>query len=57
VALKFDLWITCEGLSATLDQRRLPQREVGIGRTMVKIVMSLVHLLFAIIIILCSPLS
>jgi hypothetical protein len=26
VVLKFDLWITWEGLSATLDQRRSPQR-------------------------------
>jgi hypothetical protein len=29
VALKFDLWITWEGLSAILDQRRSPQRGVG----------------------------
>jgi hypothetical protein len=43
VALKFDLWITWEGLSATLDQRRSPQHGVGIGQTMVKIAMSLVH--------------
>jgi hypothetical protein len=38
VALKFDPWITWEGLSATIDQRRSPQRGVGIGRTIVKIV-------------------
>jgi hypothetical protein len=30
-------------LSATLDKRRSPQRGVGIGRTMVKITLSLVH--------------
>jgi hypothetical protein len=36
VSLKFDLWITWVGLSATLDQRRSPQRGVGIGRTTVK---------------------
>jgi hypothetical protein len=30
VILKFDLWITWEGLSATLDRRRSPQRGVGI---------------------------
>jgi hypothetical protein len=30
VVLKFDLWITWEGLSAILDQRRSPQRGVGI---------------------------
>jgi hypothetical protein len=30
-------------LSATLDQRRSPQRGVGIGQTTVKIVMSLVY--------------
>jgi hypothetical protein len=44
VALKFDLWITWDGLSATLDQRRSPQRGVGIGWTTVKIVVSLVYL-------------
>jgi hypothetical protein len=43
VALKFDIWITWEGLSATLNQRRSPQRRVGIGRTTVKIVVSLVY--------------
>jgi hypothetical protein len=43
MALMFDLWITWKGLSATLDQRRSPQRGVGIGRTTVKIVVSLVH--------------
>jgi hypothetical protein len=36
VALKFDLWITWDGLSATFDQRRSPQRRVDIGRTTVK---------------------
>jgi hypothetical protein len=35
MALKFDLWITWEGLSATLDQRRSPQPGVDIGRTTV----------------------
>jgi hypothetical protein len=44
--LKFDLWITCEGLSATLDRRRSPQRGIGISRTRDKIVVSLVHLLY-----------
>jgi hypothetical protein len=48
VALKFDLWITWEGLSATLDQRRSPQRGVGIGRTTVKIAMSLVHFTYCV---------
>jgi hypothetical protein len=43
MAPKFDLWITWEGFSATLDQNRSPQRGVGIGRTTVKIVVSLVH--------------
>jgi hypothetical protein len=57
VALKFDLWITWEGLSATLDQRRSPQRGVAINRTTVKIVVSLVHLLVAITIFLSSLLS
>jgi hypothetical protein len=33
VVLKFDRWITREGLSAILDRRRSPQRGVGIGRT------------------------
>jgi hypothetical protein len=33
MVLKFDLWITWEGLSAILDRRRSPQRGVGIGRT------------------------
>jgi hypothetical protein len=37
MTLKFDIWITCERLSATLDQRRSPQRGVGIGQTTVKI--------------------
>jgi hypothetical protein len=32
MSLKFDLWITCEGLIATLDRRRSPQRGVGIVR-------------------------
>jgi hypothetical protein len=45
VALKFDLWITWEGLSATLDQRRSPQQGVGIGWTTIKNVVSLVSLL------------
>jgi hypothetical protein len=36
VALKFDLWITWEGLSETLDRWRSPQRGVGIGRTTCK---------------------
>ena len=48
VALKFDLWITCEGLSATLDRRSSPQHGVGIGRTMVKLVVSLVYLFIVI---------
>jgi hypothetical protein len=43
VALKFDLWITWEGLSATLYQRLSPQRGIGIGRTTEKIVVSPVH--------------
>jgi hypothetical protein len=34
VVLKVDHWITLEGLSAIHDQRRSPQRGVGIGRTM-----------------------
>ena len=33
VVLKFDLWIIWEGLTVTLDRRRLPQRGVGFGRT------------------------
>jgi hypothetical protein len=57
VALKFDLWITWERLSATLGQRRSPQHGVGIGRTTVKIVVSLVHLLIAIIVFLSSLLT
>jgi hypothetical protein len=43
VTLKFDLWITWEGLSATLDQRRSPQRGVGVSWTVVKIIVSLVR--------------
>jgi hypothetical protein len=42
MVLKFDLWITWEGLSATLDRRRSPKCGV-IGRTTVKIVVSFVH--------------
>jgi hypothetical protein len=57
VALKFDLWIIWEGLSATLDQRRLPQRGVGIGQTTVEIIVSLVYLLTMITVFLSSPLS
>jgi hypothetical protein len=57
MALKFDLWITWEGLSATLDQRRSPQRGVGIERTTVKIAMSLVSLFIVITIFLSSLLS
>jgi hypothetical protein len=33
VVLKFDLWITWDGLSATLDRRWSPQCGVGINRT------------------------
>jgi hypothetical protein len=55
VVLKFDLWITWEELSASLDQRRSPQRGVGIGWTTVKITVCLVHLLIVITILL-SPL-
>jgi len=40
VVLKSDLWITWEKLSAILDRRRSPQRGVGIGRTMIKMVVS-----------------
>jgi hypothetical protein len=36
-------------LSATLDQRRSPQHGVGIGRTTLKIVVSLVSLLAIIV--------
>jgi hypothetical protein len=43
VALKFELWITWEGLSATLDQRRSPQHGVGFSWTMGKIIVSLVY--------------
>jgi hypothetical protein len=46
VALKFDIWITWEGLSETLEQRNSPQRGVDIGWTTVKIVVSLVSLLY-----------
>jgi hypothetical protein len=44
-------------LSATLDQRRSPQYGVGIGRTMVKNVVSLVHLLIVITVFLSSLIS
>jgi hypothetical protein len=37
VALNFDLWITWEGLSSTLDQRMSLHRGVGIGQTIVKL--------------------
>jgi hypothetical protein len=57
VILKFDLWITWDGLSATIYQRKSPQRGVGIGRTTVKIIVSLVHLLIAITIFLSYLLS
>jgi hypothetical protein len=57
VALKFDLWITWEGLSATIDQRMSPKHGVGISWTTTKIDMSLVHLLIAIIIFLSSLLA
>jgi hypothetical protein len=43
VALKFDLWITWKRLSATHDQKRSPQRGMGIGWTTVKIVVSLFY--------------
>jgi hypothetical protein len=43
---KFDFLITWEGLSTTLDQRRSPQRGIGIGRTTVYIVVSLVSFLY-----------
>jgi polyferredoxin len=33
-------------LSASLDQRRSPQRGVGIGLTIVKIVVSLIHFIY-----------
>jgi hypothetical protein len=57
VALKFDLWITREGLSATLDQRRSQQHGVGIGRITVKIIVPLIHLLIAIFVFLSSLLT
>jgi hypothetical protein len=43
VALKFDLWVTWEGLSATLDQSRSSQLGVCFCQTTRKIGMSLVH--------------
>jgi hypothetical protein len=43
VALKFDIWVTWDGLSATFDQRRSPQRGVVLGRTPRNIVVSLIH--------------
>jgi hypothetical protein len=43
MTLKFDLWITWEWLSANLDQRRSSQHGVGIGRTTVKNVVSLIN--------------
>jgi hypothetical protein len=46
MSLKFDFWISWEGLSATLDQRRSPKCGVGIDRTTVKIIVSLVSLLY-----------
>jgi hypothetical protein len=57
VALKFDLWITWEGLNATLDLRRSPQHGVSIRQTTVKIVVSLVSLFIMITIFLSYLLS
>jgi hypothetical protein len=54
VVLKFDLLITWEGLSATLDQRRSPQRGVGFSRTTGKSLCLLSTLLYY---NLCLPLS
>jgi hypothetical protein len=54
VALKFDLLIAEEGLSVTPDQRRSPQRGVGTGWTMVKLLCLLSLYVIVIIVFLSS---
>jgi hypothetical protein len=46
VTLKFDIWVTWDGLSATLDQMRSPQHGVVFGRTPRNMVVSLIHFTF-----------